>query len=231
MASKITKARAAYLRAHNYSRQLRKRYMDRPTPAGKREYLLAKTRAAKLRDAYFRLKGGASKPRIITAAAAGLTFENRFGALGPELYLTGHHTAGPIPKTRDGEIALFRQYHAAHKAKGWGGEGYHYGLLRDGTLLCLRPTALKGTHVGLHNSNNIGVACHGTIGDKPTDAQMATFRWLLANAHTSAMPKAHRTDRDLRQATRRGHNDWSGHESNACPGTHKRMYLSGGQER
>jgi len=68
---------------------------------------------------------------------------------------------------------------------------------------------------------------HGTTGDKPTRAQRRAYRWLLANAHTRRLPRTHRTDQDLRAATRRGHNSWSGHRANACPGSFKPMFLKG----
>jgi hypothetical protein len=66
---------------------------------------------------------------------------------------------------------------------------------------------------------------------RPTRAQMKALRWLLKYAHTSRMPAAHRTDRKLTAASIRGHNQWSGHTSNGCPGLFKRMYLSRGKER
>lgn len=167
-------------------------------------------------------------PRLIKT---GWTFDNVFGALGPENFVTGHWTAGPTDTSDKHAIALFRQYHLAHKAKGWGGEGYHFGITRKGNIILLRPVTLKGAHVGGHNTGNVGVACHATIGVKPTAAQRRAFHWLLAHAHTKAMPRSHRTDRDLRHALLRGHNDWSGHESNQCPGTYRRMYRSGGTAR
>lgn len=106
--------------------------------------------------------------------------------------------------------------------------GYHWCITRRGTIIGLRPTILKGAHVGGHNSRNAGAMFHGTVGDHPTEAQRKSYAWLIANAHTTAMPQAHRTDSDPRQATRRGHNDWPGHGSNACPGTHKPMIREGG---
>lgn len=154
-----------------------------------------------------------------------------WGALGVEHYVTGHHTAGPTDRNLNDAIRLCRSYHEAHAAKGWGGIGYHYCIARTGELLLLRPVTMKGAHVGGHNTGNPGVMCHGTTGDRPTAEQAATLRWLLANAHTDVMPRSHRTGRDLRDARLRGHNDWPGHATNACPGTHKRMYVSGGRER
>jgi len=166
-------------------------------------------------------------PKIITARSIGLAFQNLFGDLGPETNVTGHHSAGA--RARDWRVGVERakQFHADHKAKGWGGIGYHYVISDDGALICARPTILKGTHVGMHNSSNIGVNCPGTVGDRPTAQQRSTYQWLLVNAHTAAVPKAHRTDRDLRQARLWGHHDWQGHETNLCPGTFYAMYKAG----
>jgi hypothetical protein len=163
-----------------------------------------------------------AKPRILTANQQGLRFQNLFGELGPERWVTIHHTAGPQDNSTSEACRLNAQYHRDHAAKGWGGIGYHFNVTRGGVILCLRPTLLKGAHVGAWNTGNIGVMFHGTLGHHASDAQIAAFRWLLHNAHTSRMPRAHRTDRSLRVkhgTHRRGHHDWPGHETNACPGT------------
>jgi hypothetical protein len=170
----------------------------------------------------------AGAPRIVTARSLGLTFKNLFGDLGPETNVTGHYSATPRAHTLEEGIAAVREFHADHMSKGWGGIGYHYVIPDDGTLICTRPTILKGAHVLLHNSNNIGVNMPGTTGDKPTAVQAATFKWLLANAHTDALPTAHRTDRDLRRAKRWGHKQWPDN-STSCPGLFLSMYLAGGE--
>ncbi len=173
---------------------------------------------------------GAGKPPIVTAAQLGLQFKNLFGALGPETNVTGHYSAGARARNAAEGRARALSFHRDHTVGPRlraGGCAYHYLISDDGTLFCLRPTALKGAHVGGHNSNNIGVNMPGTTGDRPTAAQVATYKWLLSNAHTSAMPKAHRTDRSLRSARRHGHNSWSGHQSNGCPGLFKSMYITG----
>ena len=171
---------------------------------------------------------GGPKPKIVDA---GLDGDRRFGFLGPEVYVTGHYTAGPVDRDLQHALALCRQYNAYHASQGWGGIGYHYCIARDGTLILLRSTLNKGAHVGGSNTGNVGVMCHGTTGDKPSRAQAKTFRWLRANAHTGKLPKAHRTDRDLRKAKLMGHNSWAAHLSNGCPGSFKTMYLSGGKRR
>ena len=167
-------------------------------------------------------------PRIITARSIGLAFANLFGALGAELHVTGHYSAGPRALDADQGIDRAREFHALHRGKGWGGIGYHYLIPDDGTLICARPTTLKGAHTGAHNSSNVGVNMPGNTGDRPTDAQAATYRWLLENVHTDQLPKAHRTDRDLRRAKRFGHNQWSGHRSNGCPGLFLDLFVEGG---
>lgn len=186
------------------------------------------TRPPKVRK---RAKSRRQAVRSVPIIRSGITTQGLFGGLGPELYVSGHHSAGPKDSSRAGALQLCRQYDTQHASQGWGGIGYHYCLPRSGGIILLRPVTQKGAHVGGYNSNNIGVLCHGTTGDRPTPEQQKAFKFLLANAHTKKFPKSHRTDRDLRKAVLRGHNDWPGHTSNACPGTHKQLYLSGGKLR
>lgn len=157
-----------------------------------------------------------------------MTFQNLFGALGPERYVTGHYTAGPRDISDQHAIQLIQSYHQMHKAKGWGGLGYHYAITKKGNIILGRPLHLKGAHTGGANSNNVGVVMHGTTGDTPTFAQRRAYRWLLANAHTKNVPATHRTALALRGAQRMGHNSWAQHKSNGCPGSFKLMYLNGG---
>lgn len=165
-------------------------------------------------------------PRIITARSIGLTFQNLFGQLGPELHVTGHYSATPRARDSQQGIAAAKAFHRDHIGNGWGGIGYHYVIPDDGTLICARPTLLKGAHTKLHNSQNIGVNMPGTTGDTPTPQQKASYEWLLANGHTAAMPKAHRTDRDLRAARLMVHKLWPD-QSTECPGLFQTMYLAG----
>ena len=171
------------------------------------------------------------KPKIITAAELGLSFQNLFGPLGTPKWVTGHWSAGVVDRDLKHAIELARQYHAQHARQGWGGIGYHFMVTRAGHILCLRPLALKGAHVGGWNSQNVGVLfCGGAPGHRGTldPRQVDAYRWLLSNAHTTQMPRAHRSPVKLSKPTcgRRGHNDWSGHESNQCPGTFKHEILT-----
>ena len=81
-----------------------------------------------------------------------------------------------------------------------------------------QPRVITARSLGLA-FQNLFVNCPGTMGDRPTPQRKEMYRGLLANARTASMPKAHRTERDLRQARLFGHRAWPGHHSNACPGT------------
>lgn len=168
----------------------------------------------------------ADPPRIITARKLGLTFVNRFGSLGPELNVTGHYSATRRARDWREGVSRAREFHRFHKTKNWGGIAYHFLIADDGSLICARPTILKGTHVGGHNTSNLGINMPGTTGDRPTQAQRTTYRWLLGNAHTEALPKAHRTDVDLGEARLWGHKEWAG-QSTACPGLFLAAFKAG----
>ena len=171
-------------------------------------------------------------PRVISASTLDLHFVDvGFGYLGTEIAVTGHHSATPPDRNLSEAIGYVRRFHREHKAKGWGGLGYHYVIARDGTILCGRPTVMKGAHVGGHNTGNVGVMMIGTVGTRPTKRQQASFRWLLRNAHTAKMPRAHRTDRSLERARCRGHNDWPTHGTNQCPADHTPLFTSRGKRR
>lgn len=170
--------------------------------------------------------------RVVSASALDLHFVDvGFGQLGREQKVTGHHSATPPDRSRAEAIAYVRRFHREHKAKGWGGLGYHYVIGRDGTIYGGRPVVMKGAHVGGENTGNVGVMCIGTVGTKPTKRQMRAFRWLLRNAHTRRMPRAHRTDRPLKALRVYGHNDFAAHRSNQCPATHKRFFTTKGKKR
>jgi hypothetical protein len=165
----------------------------------------------------------------VTAADQRLSFQNLFGELGPEQFVTGHWSAGIIDESLYHALQMCKGFHAEHARKGWGGIGYHYCISRGGVIIGLRPTLLKGAHVGRWNTGNIGILFHGGKEGHKVDLtakQINSLRWLLQNAHTRRMPIAHRTDNKLARphCERRSHNDWSGHESNECMGTFEREF-------
>lgn len=176
-------------------------------------------------------------PRIVTARSMGLQFiASKLNPLGPETSVVGHYSAGARAKNMAEGIARAKQFHRDHQIPisqggriGGAGIGYHYLITDNGVLICCRSTFHKGAHVFRDNSHRIGVNMPGTltasIKDVPTPQQARTFNWLLHNAHTDAMPRAHRTDRDLSNVPRFGHKDFG---NTSCPGLFHGMYLRGG---
>ena len=166
-------------------------------------------------------------PRIVTARSMGLKFRpNRLAPMGPEKSVVGHYSAGARAKNRAQGIARAKSFHNTHLGKGWAGIAYHYVIADDGTIICCRSTFHLGAHVLNKNSpGRIGVNMPGTTGDRPTKRQARAYSWLLHNAHTNAMPRAHRTDRDLSNLPLLGHKDLM---STLCPGLFRGMYRRGG---
>lgn len=166
-------------------------------------------------------------PKIYTHRVTGLRFQNLFGPLGPEKYVTGHYSGTRRDMSDQDAIQMVRNFHRDHKDKKWGGLAYWIVITRKGNIILGRPSWMKGAHVGGWNSNNIGVMMIGTVGHRPTRAQRRTYKWLLANAHTNRLPRTHRTDRPLSRARRRAHKDWPGHSTNQCAGNFSPMYRRG----
>lgn len=165
-------------------------------------------------------------PRIVTARSMGLYFRaNQLAPMGPERSVVGHYSAGARAADATAGIERAASFHREHLARGWAGIGYHYLIPDDGTIICCRSTLHAGAHVMSNNSGRIGVNMPGTLGDIPTKRQARALDWLLRNAHTPAMPCAHRTHRDLLPLPRLGHKDLM---ATSCPGLFHGMYLRGG---
>ena len=175
-------------------------------------------------------------PRIVTARSINLQFRpNKLARMGPEHGTVGHYSGVPGRARNLAEgIAKARSFHESHLGRGWAGIGYHYLIADDGSIVCCRSTFHKGAHVDGKNDSLIGVNMPGTlqgppkpvIRDQPTRAQARTFNWLLRHAHTEAMPRVHRTDRDLSRLPIQGHKDLN---NTSCPGLFHAMYLMGGE--
>ncbi|PTL55760.1 peptidoglycan recognition protein family protein [Paraconexibacter algicola] len=208
----------------NLLRAARRRHEANPTPESRRVIDDRKEQVAYAERVVERHDRD-DRPRIVN-----LDLKPREGSqLSPQGTLravTGHYTAGPVDQTDEQCEALLRGYDRAHKAKGWTMLGYAFAISRAGTIYLGRPATAIGAHVLNQNSGNVGIVCNGTTGDRPTAAQARSLRWLLANAHTDALPKAWRVD--LRGLPVKGHNDWM---ATACPGSFKRMYTSKGTKR
>lgn len=93
-----------------------------------------------------------------------------------------------------------------HKDRGWQGIGYHYVILRDGTLERGRPLKFMGAHVKGHNQDNIGICMVGGIDEQGnaennfTDAQFQTMK----NVVTALQDSCGIANEDIK-----GHRDYS----------------------
>ena len=156
-------------------------------------------------------------PRIITARSIKLEFKSNMRPMGPENSTVGHYSAGSRAKNFREGIIKARAFHRQHQLPvsqgglGAAGIGYHFLIPDDGSIICGRSTFFNGAHVLNNNAGRIGVNMPGTlllesdpgidadevVKDRPTRRQAMAFHWLLHNAHTDAMPRRHRTDRNL----------------------------------
>lgn len=73
-----------------------------------------------------------------------------------------------------------------HRSLGWSDIGYHYVVLRDGTIERGRPEAVPGAHCRGHNSHSIGICYEGGLdsdghpADTRTEAQKRSMLALVA---------------------------------------------------
>jgi hypothetical protein len=186
-------------------------------------------------------------PRIVTARSIGLMFKSNKTEMGPENSTVGHYSGvnNRAENLKEG-IALAKAFHADHQSRGWAGIGYHFLIPDDGSIVCCRSTFFNGSHVLNNNAGRIGVNMPGTllfegepggpVAHRPTKRQARAFNWLINNAHTDAMPRRHRTDRDLSNLPIFVHKEITLHPTTLaaapgrtrCPGLFTRMYKRGG---
>jgi hypothetical protein len=158
-----------------------------------------------------------ARPKFVTAASLGLTFQNVFGGKGTVFRGAGHYTAGARCAGAEALKREMRADHAFHKGKGWGGLSYEVMIADDGTIGFGNPMSRKAAAVASNNTGMVGICCPGTTGDRLTVKQEASIRWLRANWHKSVVPSAHRLPRPMHELKWLGHREWPS-QSTACPG-------------
>lgn len=79
-----------------------------------------------------------------------------------------------------------------HKQKGWSDIGYHYVILRDGSIEKGRPDDIPGAHVKGHNHDSLGICLVGGL-DKEGNAECNfTFaQWYALDRLISGLRSAH----------------------------------------
>ena len=170
-----------------------------------------------------------TKPRIITAAQLGLTFQYVWGYKGNPYRGAGHYTAGHMARDAAALRTEMLNEHAYHKGKGWGGLSYEAMVANDGTLGLGNPVNRMSAAVAVNNSGMVGICVPGTTGDRIPEGAKDTIAWLLDNWHTTAIPAAHRLPRSAKSLSWRGHKEYPS-QSTACPGDmlndYKRLFAN-----
>lgn len=113
-----------------------------------------------------------------------------------------HHSG-----TNTGTAFSFANWHVDHN--GWPSIGYHFVILRDGPIQWCNGLDRVSWHVGNNNTPLIGVCLVGN--GSFTEAQEKSFRELV-----EALRKTDGVIVSLDNV--KGHNEYPGHASNACPG-------------
>ena len=135
------------------------------------------------------------------------------------------HHGGPVgraPLTFAAAAAHWRGYQDYHQInRGWNDIGYNAGVDGLGRIYAGRPFGALPAAVENHNSHSIGI-CFMQNGDeyRLNYLQRRTLRLLFEEGcRPLGIPP-------LKNMTVKGHREFSGHESNACPGRHILRHLS-----
>ena len=138
------------------------------------------------------------------------------------------HHGGPVgapPMTFKNAASHWRGYQTFHQTpepqgRGWNDIGYNVGVDGLGRLYEGRPWGALPAAVLNHNSHSGGI-CFMQNGDdyKLNAAQRRTLRILFEKGcKPLGIPP-------LKTLTVKGHKEFSGHETNACPGVHILRHL------
>ena len=128
------------------------------------------------------------------------------------------HHGGPVggpPMTFAKAAETWRNYQAYHQQNnGWLDIGYTAGIDGLGRLYAGRPVGKLPAAVGNHNSGSIGIVfMQDGRYHKLNYLQRRTLRILFEKGEpVLGIPP-------LKNLKVRGHNEYAGHETNACPGT------------
>ncbi len=134
------------------------------------------------------------------------------------------HHAGPTgkpPRTFKSASALIRGFQAYHMdGQGWNDIGYNLLVDAGGRLYQGRTVGSLPAAVGNHNSNSVGICF---MQDGRYHALTRAQRRTLAKLFRYGIPRLGLPP--LRGLKVYGHNEYSGHTSNECPGGRIKKHL------
>jgi len=109
-----------------------------------------------------------------------------------------------------------------HLRRGWSDIGYHYVIMRDGTVMKGRPVEKVGAHVRGHNRDSIGIALMGGWKANANDAFEVHFTPEQDKALRELLRDLKKRFPSIRGIL--GHNEVA---AKACPGFRVDKWLSG----
>ena len=147
-----------------------------------------------------------------------------YGPRGTLTHVSIHH-GGPVGGPRFSfktASETWRSWQAFHMdTNGWNDIGYHFGVDAYGRLYEGRPVTALPAAVGGHNTGSLGIVFlqDGRF-HKLTFLQRRTLKELFEKGIPSrGIPPLKKLAKDPRDGVGVfGHREYSGHESNACPG-------------
>lgn len=152
---------------------------------------------------------GFTRARIGLRAARGTT------PAGPLREASIHH-GGPVGGPRmtfKAAQATWKSWQNYHQDQGWDDIGYNLGIDGLGRLYQGRPVGVLPAAVGGHNSNMVGIVF---MQDGRYHALNVLQRRTLKVLFEYGIPKWGLPP--LKTLEVKGHREYSGHESNICPG-------------
>lgn len=133
---------------------------------------------------------------------------NQRPAMGKVINITIHHAGG--------ESCSVEEVHRLHSSGDTGiteGIGYHFYIEKDGSIHRGNPEEMIGAHTGDHNSNNLGVSLEGNY---QTNSNIPDVQWQSLVSIVAYL--CNKYSLSPNRNVIKGHREWSGHESNDCPG-------------
>lgn len=168
--------------------------------------------------------------KVFSRQRCGLAPPRGHGAANPRPVAVSIHHGGAVgaPRATFKRAAetwrQFQQFHQDHR--GWDDIGYHFGVDALGRLYEGRPVRVVPAAVGGHNTATVAI-CFLQDGDRHglTVLQRRTLKRLFERGLPDrGVPPLGRLDV-------RGHNEFSGHTGNACPGAKIMRHLRWRRDR
>jgi len=136
----------------------------------------------------------------------------------------------PINEITGGIASIVKEIDDWHLKRWSTGLGYHFIVgnghgIPDGYIAVGRPMKYQGAHVKGHNHDSVGILVMGDLAEHdPTNAQTAGVVSICAtlcfmfDLDPLGEYSKRRYGKRQKGMVISGHNDWSGHKTNDCPG-------------